>query len=73
MFQLLQVLFLLRIKRYRRKRRGVDYNAEIPFERKPGKGKWKLLQYRNASIKFFFSLYVKNTIPMVTMWCYANR
>lgn len=28
----------IEIKRYRRKRRGVDYNAEIPFERKPGKG-----------------------------------
>lgn len=27
-----------RINRYRRKKRGVDYNAEIPFERKPAPG-----------------------------------
>ncbi|XP_066924379.1 cell division cycle 5-related protein-like [Clytia hemisphaerica] len=28
----------IQINRYRKKKRGVDYNAEIPFERKPAQG-----------------------------------
>jgi len=27
-----------RVKQKRRKKRGVDYNAEIPFEKKPAPG-----------------------------------
>lgn len=27
-----------RIRKHRKKRRGVDYNAEIPFEKKPAQG-----------------------------------
>ena len=29
---------ILRIKKKQRRRRGVDYNAEIPFEKKPAPG-----------------------------------
>merc|ERR1739838_682729 len=28
----------IEINRYRRKKRGIDYNAEIPLERKPAQG-----------------------------------
>ena len=31
-----------RVKEKRRRKRGVDYNAEIPFEKKPAPGKLTL-------------------------------
>ena len=33
----LQSVFF-RIRKHRKKKRGVDYNAEIPFEKKPAQG-----------------------------------
>ena len=33
-----------RVREKRRKKRGVDYNAEIPFEKKPAPGKHKSLK-----------------------------
>ena len=32
------VYYFYRIRKHRKKRRGVDYNAEIPFEKKPAQG-----------------------------------
>ena len=32
------LLSYYRIRKHRKKRRGVDYNAEIPFEKKPAQG-----------------------------------
>lgn len=32
------IVLFFRIKKHKRKRRGVDYNAEIPFEKKPAPG-----------------------------------
>ena len=32
------LLIFFRIKKHKKRRRGVDYNAEIPFEKKPAPG-----------------------------------
>lgn len=48
-------LMIYRIKKQKKKKRGVDYNAEIPFEKKPAPGiymykaglakKWEILYF----------------------------
>jgi len=35
---ILNLCLIYRIRKHRKKRRGVDYNAEIPFEKKPAQG-----------------------------------
>ena len=32
------IYFLCSIKKQKKKKRGVDYNAEVPFEKKPAPG-----------------------------------
>ena len=32
------IIYFIRVREKRRKKRGVDYNAEIPFEKKPAPG-----------------------------------
>ena len=36
------------MRQKKKKKRGVDYNAEIPFEKKPAAGRWLVLVYMDV-------------------------
>ena len=45
------LLIFFRIKKHKKRRRGVDYNAEIPFEKKPAPGTYCHSCFIRSSIK----------------------
>lgn len=66
-----------RIKKQKKKKRGVDYNAEIPFEKKPAPGiymykaglakKWEILVFPRTEILVYPGKYWEikyNYIPV---------
>lgn len=60
-----------RIRKHRKKRRGVDYNAEIPFEKRPAQGAY--LEYFNC-IYLFIYLFLVNVLSILhTNFCMSGK
>ena len=52
-YDLLPLFKNFRVRQKRRKKRGVDYNAEIPFEKKPAMGKITPSQGNGVLVLYF--------------------